>query len=347
MDLDRTGGEQRVVRVSFGWLLSGALGVLALGWLGGVLAVQWWPARTPLPTAQNDRQFTTVQEVTITPNTAAAERVQNAQRSVVLLARRQASRLVPEATGLVVTNDGLIVTVIDDADSLLAYDHQGRELPLRLIGRDALFGVTYFRLSENVLLPFDLRTQPVPLAYELMGISRSESTFLPRTFFYPVLEVALPPELSPGGVQRVLRGPAINDDHIAGSPLLDDDGKLAGMMLNPAAGLALPIDHLAASMERVSAGQREVDPFTNFGLHLRYEFAPVTAGGERRFVAAVTGVTANSPAAAGQVAEGDLITSVNGQEIRWEEVVLKQLAAVPITLSVRRETGDVTLTLSP
>lgn len=341
--------HNRVVRVTLGWLLFGALCVLAMGWLGGVIALRTWPAPAPLPDAAPDRLVTTVQEVTISPNTSHVERLNNVQRSVVLMARNQAGRVVAAATGVVVTNDGLVATVTEAAGEWLAIDYHGRELPLRLVGRDALFGVTFFRLSDSVLAPIDLRTEAVPVAYQLLGVSRSESTWLPRSFTFPVGEVSLPPELSPTGVQRVWRGLGTSDEALAGSPLLDDEGKLAGLLLNPGAGLALPHDHLAASIERVSTGQREADPLAELGLRVRYAFTPPTApDGEQRFAAAITAVAPGSPAAAGGAAAGDLIVSIDERELRWEEIFLKQLAAAqPVQLGVRRGGADVTLTLAP
>lgn len=348
MAVNESQPRDRVVRISLGWLLLGGVCVTALGWLGGILAMQWRTEQPPLPDA-TQRLVTTVQEVTISPNTSAAELLQSKQRSVVLLARRQGERLVPAATGIVVTNDGLVATVTPEADGLLAFDHQGRELAVRTVGQDALFGVTYLRLSESVLQPFDVRIEAVPEAYQLMGVSRSENTFRPRIFFYPVWESALPPELAPRGVQRVLRGPAASGELLAGSPLLDDEGKLAGVLLNPAAGLALPADHLTASIERVSSGSREADPFTGVGLRIRYSFVPPTgADSELRFAATVTAVVPNSPAAAGQAESGDVITALGGNALRWEELVLKQLAAVrPLILEVRRGGETMTLTIPP
>lgn len=336
--------RERVVRVSFGWLLLGIVCVLALGWLGGVTALQW-RGEPPLPDA-TQRLVTTVQEVTISPNVAAVELLQNKQRSVVLLARRHGDRLVATAAGTVVTNDGLVATVVSATDGLLAFDDQGRELAMRVIGRDELFGVTYLRLSESVLPPFDLRGEGVREAYELMGISRSENTFRPRIFFFPVQEAALPPELAPRGVQRVLRGPVLNDGQLAGSPLIDDEGKLAGVLLNPAAGLVLPADHVAASIERVSSGKREADPFEELGLRVRYTFEPPTEGGaELRLAALVTAVAPHSPAASGQVSVGDVITALSGVKLHWDELVSRQLADTrPLLLEIRR--GDATVTLT-
>ena len=181
---------------------------------------------------------------------------------------------------------------------------------------------------------------------ELLAISRSGITFSPRVLFYQVLEMTLPPELMPRGIQRMLKGTPVNDTLFSGSPLVDEEGKLAGLIINPAAGLSLPVDQLRESIERVTGGRRETDPLAELGVTVRYTFAQLEGNDARRFVLEVTGVSTSSPAATAKLARGDLIVGIDGQELDWQQSLLKLLTrSRPLTIAVQRGGRELTLSV--
>jgi hypothetical protein len=188
MDVDKT--SEGVVRVSFSWLLLGGLIIVVLGALGGLLSAQLLPSRPPLADPAGGQLLSSVQEVTISPSTAAAELVEGGQRSVVLITSAASPAAGGEsAAGAAVTNDGLVVTADSLPEGNLAvFDYLGTRMSAEYVGRDALFGLTYLRITDGVLLPFDLRGETAPVGYELLALGRSSTTLAPKLAAFRVLE---------------------------------------------------------------------------------------------------------------------------------------------------------------
>lgn len=340
MDLNSSQSTARVVRVSLTWLLVSVGAVIVLGMVGGTLAAQLWMPRTaPLVPGGSDRLVSTVQEVTISPNIAVTQMLETAQRSVVLIDGG--------TTAFVVTNDGLLVTVGEvPRGEIVAYDYQGKTMTLELVGRDELFGLTYLRAREAVLIPLDMRSGPVPVAYELIAVSRSLPSLFAQAESFRVSENILPPELMPAGIQRVMKGTQLDEAALQGSPLLDDEGLVAGLLINPRAGLALPVSHLRESLDRVVGGRREKDLLAELGLELHYTFATASEAGVRQFVAEVMIVTPNTVAAAAGIKRGDLLLQIGGESLEWTKSVLTGLSQdLPLELAISRAGKQVTVTL--
>src|SRR5687767_7683366 len=128
---------EQVVRLSIRWIALALAATVVLGMTGGLLADQLFRPSLPPLTPEGDQLFTTVQEVTISPNTATAEMIERVNRSVLLIARGTDASTAPTATGVVVTNDGVIVTASDlAAGTHNAFDQEGRIIPVETMGRD-------------------------------------------------------------------------------------------------------------------------------------------------------------------------------------------------------------------
>lgn len=332
-----------VVRLSFTWILAAFIVILIVGMAGGFAAQQLF--RTPLPPLSNesDRLITTIQEVTISPNVAATQLVERANRSIFLLSRSQDS--APSATGFVLTNDGVIVSPVDlTTGTLVALDHEGRALPLTRIGRDDVYGLTYYRLQSNVVVPLDVRQDDVPVGYELLALDRSQATYLPRVVSFRVSEYFIPTGTA-SAIQRMMRGTEVTAEIGVGSPLLDDEGKVAALLYAPTA-TAYPIGHLQASLARVTSNQRESNPFAQIGATLSYAFASPRRGEAVQFQAQVASVTTGSPAAIARLQRGDSITAINEQPITWERPLASALSApLPLRLTFARDGQAQSVTL--
>lgn len=331
-----------VVRLSVGSIIFGIVVIVACGFAGGLLAQQFFRAPLPPLTSETDRLVSTVQEVTISPNIAAADNVGRANRSIFLLSR--SPEATPVATGFVVTNDGVLVSTADiTTPSPIAFDQEGRALALARIGRDELYGLTYYRLANNVVVPLDLRQTDPPVGYELLSLSRNETTYLPRTIEFRVGEYTLPTNLAPA-IVRVMRGSS-NDESAVGSALIDDEGKVAGI-LQSEAGIAYPVSHLQASLARFTSNQREADVFAAAGLTLTYTFQTVLPQQTTSFHPQIAAVTANSPADIAGLLRGDVITAIKDEPITWERPVAAQLsAALPLSITIVRNGASQTVTL--
>lgn len=308
---------ERVIRLSLAAVLGVFLILVGISFLGGFAAVWWWqPNPIPLPNTA-DRLVTTIQEVTISPSTAVAESVKQHERSVVLLARVDHPEQI-FGTGLVVTSDGLVATtVVGLPESVLMIDDAGRTSSLSLVGSDVVFGLTYYRAGSGVFVPFDVRDSDSPIGAILVALSRNPETLTPRAQLFTAEEYRLPERSDPVGWQRLIGGQEFSEAVSVGSPLLDDEGRVAGIILPERNGRILPGTILRFSLERVANRQLEHNPYDVFGIALDYTFAPGTDTA-KVFQVVVESVRPNSSAAAQGVRAGDVLTVTGGKVPAWE-----------------------------
>lgn len=343
--MDITSQPEKTVRISLAWIVLSVIVVLAIGMAGGALMQQLFPPAQPLVSG-SDRLLTTVQEVTISPNTAATDLVNTAQRSVLLLS--STSNKTIEATGVVVTNDGVVVTPHTISGSTpFAYDERGVAIPLQLIGRDELFGLTYYRISTGVFPALDLRRDDPAVAHELLLLSRSKTSFQPHSNSWKITEHVLPTGDQASGIQRMMKGTTVNDEMLVGSPLLDDESRMSGIVLDPAAGEALPIQQIQDSLSRVVGEKREFNPFKQVGFSVRYVFVNPTATEPLTFGAQITAVTPGLPAGKASLEAGDVIIEVDGQSLLWATSPATTFSkALPFSVTVLRDGQKQTISLS-
>ncbi len=336
----------QVVRISVYWIVVGVIAIVALGMSGGILAQQFF--RTPLPLrGDTDSIVTTVQAVTISPNTAAAQPVESVNRSVLLLGKVGTTPSTIVGTGVVLTNDGVVVTTAQPSGELQAYDQEGRTLPLEHLGNDILFGLSYFRVTSNVVVPLDVRQTDAPVGTELLVLSRSVSTFTPRVKSFRITEYTMPGSSSAAGVQRMITGvPLSPDESTVGSPLIDEEGKVAGLLTAPNGSSALPVGHVSASLQRLTSNQREYNPFATLGFEVVPTLKQLLPAQGITFGVEVMTVLPTSSAGVAGLTKGDVITAVGNDQLDWQRPVAVHLSgSLPLTLRIMRKNQEQTLTL--
>lgn len=349
MDMTPDTTPERVLRLSLTTVFFIFLVLLGISFVGGFVAVWWWqPNPLPLPNTA-DRLVTTIQEVTISPSTATSESVKQHDRSVVLLARAEHLDQVL-GTGLVVTSDGLIATTISNPpENLMMIDDAGRASPVTFVGSDIVFGLTYYRAGSGVFVPFDVRDSEAPIGSTLLVLSRNPETLTPRAQLFIAQEYRLPERTDPVGWQRMIGGQEITDATTVGSPLLDDEGRVAGIVLPERNGRVLPGTLLRFSLERVANKQLEQNPYDTFGLNVDYVFAARTDTA-KFFEVVVESVRPNSSAATLGIRPGDVVATVAGKSPIWDTPLYASFqAADSVEIQIRRgeTTRTVTLTKIP
>lgn len=328
---------ERVVRAPLIAVVGGFVLVALVGMLGGMLGAWWWqPGGAALPASQ-DRLLTTIQEVTVSPNTITAEAIKREQRSVVLLAR-EAHPEVALATGFVVTSDGVVATTARLPEEKLAMiDEHGRPQALERLGQDVIFGITYLRAASGVFSPLDVRDREAPVGFTLTFLSRSSLTGSARTKAYTVEEYRLPERGDPVGWQRLFGGTEFSEAVTAGSPLLDDEGQVAGIVLPDTNGRALSSVVLQSSLSRLAAGQLAENPYEQVGLGVTYGFWTAADGG-RQFGLFIVSIRPGSRAAAAGLRSGDIISKISNEAVAWDTLVYGHLTpSDPIPIEVRRD----------
>lgn len=342
---------EKTIRLGLGWLTTGLVVMFGAGVLGGLVA-QYLLQPTLLPiSTDTGRQFvTTVQEVTISPNTALADITARAKRSILLLGRETGTGSVEiVASAFVATSDGLLVTAGSIPDTVTtAFDDTGTAQPISRVGTDALYGLTYFRLRDAVAVPLDVRDKDAPASYALLLQTQNRSSFQPAVVPYVVSTYELPRDSDAPGVQRILIGDVRPGTAAIGSPLLDEEGRVAGMLIDAGSGTVLPVSHLRESLSRVATNQRERNPFEETGLSVDFAWLRLGSGGGVVFTATVIVVTPGGPAADAGIQRGDSITKVNEQRLDWEQMLATALQrAGPIQLSIMRGGQERTVAVSP
>lgn len=329
--------------------------VLAAGFLGGMLSSFWFTPTLPPLTKGSDQLVATVQEVTISPSKAMEELVLEQQGSVLLLGQVEGDTIRPVAVGAVVTNDGIVVTPTlpgQQVNDLQAFDGEHEATALSLLGRDEVYGLTYYRLNDGVLTPLDLAQTDPAVGGQLLEISRDGETTLPLAFTAGVEGYQLPEADQPKGWQRImtLGESSAQDNSLAGSVLLTDEGALGAIRI-PAEATAVPVTIIQESLQRLTRQEREFDALESWGLELDYDFQYVETERRNQFVVTVTGVAPNSSADRARLRVGDRITTVGDSEVSWDVPVVPLFAGDNTSLKITRQRGnsteDVVLTKSP
>lgn len=337
--------KPQVVRLSFATLVTAGFVMITLGGLGGFLSQLLMPrSLPPLPASDQQRFFPPIQEVTISPSTATARLLQNSQRSVVLVA--SAGTQTPLASGLVVTNDGLIVTAgeLPPESELTASTPDGRILAVSRVATDATRGLTYLRLADGIFAPLPIANEDPAVGSQALAISRTRPAGSPWAQAVDLTHYTLPGEDSSLAIQRQLVTSSLTPSALPGSPLLNDGGQVVGLLTDPNQELALPASVLSDSLTEILQQKPPFNPFDQLGMQLRYVFIPVDANW--RFGATVTRLKTLSPAATAGLKLNDVITAIAGAPLAWEKSVIDQLAQpLPLSLTIQRENQELTVTL--
>jgi len=346
MDLKQQ--SDQTVRISLGWVVVGLIGFVFLGFLGGVVAQQIFPVSQSL--VRNEGQVvTTVQEVVVSPSKTAAEVVSQARQSVWLIGA-VTEQWPPNvlSSGLLVTNDGVIAVPGQLPDiPLQAIDGQGVSLNVDKAGYDPLFDVSFLRLKNGVFSSVDFDQSDPRIAHRLWALTISPTTLETEAEETWVKSYRLPGN-EPAGITRTMQ---IGDDWPAlwrGAPLMTEEGRVAGIIINPETGQAMPVRKLADSLQRLTGSALESDPLERWGLDVSYAYAKTKPEEPPNFVAKVGAVTPNGLAQKAGFKAGDLIVTIGGEQLTWEESIIDKMSATKaLPITAWRGDESLALTLTP
>ncbi len=343
-----TSPSEKTIRLSPIWILIGALGITMLGMVGGIIGERL-AGTAILPSVKELKPLVTnVQQVTISSNSAATVAVKNAERSVVLLAQTNGSDTKILATGLIITNDGLIVTTSRDAQINAVIDAAGRSTIIDKVGADSVYGLQYFRLPNGIFSPLALTDTKAEIATQFLTVSRSPHSYqtIARPFF--VSEYIVPTDAAAGSTQ-VIQGTSYADNNVLmGSPLLTEDGKVAGLLLNPGAGQVVTSSDLRRSLDRVANQKREADPLALLGLTINYAYTDNLADRTRTFTVIVQSVKPGSVTAVSGLKAGDSIRKIGETTVTVDTNIIDLLLQpLPLPITVGRAAQELILSFTP
>lgn len=333
------------IRLSLGLICIGIALFFLVGGLGGYTASRLISA--PVTVLQTgDRTVVPVsQQVTISPS-KNTESIASAQgKSVLVLVKQTSKAIVPLGTGIILTNDGVIMsTKAISEPSISALGEDGTLSPITLIGHDALSDITFFRIADQILPPVTLAQSSPAVGSEIVNIFRDYHTMHIGAVKYTVSTIIAPDTENAPGIQRVglLSGSA--SSVTPGTALFNDEGRLVGAMLEKEAPTMVLVSDITDALSRLSANTLAEDPFATTGIGITWRLEKDISG-TLAMMAVISHIDPKSPSFTAGIKPGDVITAINGNAITWDSIVSKALEKTPLSISVLRQGEERTITL--
>ncbi|MEK9174304.1 MAG: S1C family serine protease [Patescibacteria group bacterium] len=267
-------------------------------------------------------------------------------------------RQVETRTGVLLTNDGLIVTYTNEAPikdgvkySVLLFD--GKNYSARLVGYDTLTNLAYFNLDENLTVPAIAlaNSDDARIGKRIIAIGNSFAEYQNRIALGALQNKNRTLNLSAQSVslsekwEGVFEMDIPNIREFVGGPAIGYNGEMVGLIgsyvyNNQTVGFILPANAVRSSYERVVANNLEKRVTLGvYYLPLTKSFA-LSQGIDRDRGALIfspsgeTGlaVIANSAGANAGMQAGDIIIAVDKQEVNLD-------SPLPVLLS-KYSVGD-------
>jgi len=234
----------------------------------------------------------------------------------------------PIGSAVIISEDGLILTAghvnQGTGDDIIVYLHDGRELRAEALGANFSRDASMARILEKGKYPFvELRKEtPVELGEWVVAMGHTAGFQLDRPAPVRVGRVSEP--LSRGMIKGYIKTDCTLAGGDSGGPLFDLDGKLVGIHsqigFNLLENMHVPMQAYVDKWDAMEAGRREGQlggPTAIPGLNAKKEKKPflgVNIDREAEGVL-VKAVVEDSAAADAGLEEGDIILSVDGEEL--------------------------------
>ncbi|MFH1401660.1 MAG: serine protease [Parcubacteria group bacterium] len=207
------------------------LEIFAVGMMGGIFATQvLWPYFVERPffekygLSQPPVYVTEIKEVIIQENTALENAIEKNQKTIIgIRAKTQAGKII-EGSGLVVTSDGMIVTLaelIPQGSSFYFYVG-GKAAAYQILKRDAKLNLALIKVEKNNL--------PTAGFADMDKIKLGERIFLIGTVF-----ASSTPEIivDEGIIKKIdtsyIKTSIAEAEGVTGSALFDIEGNILGL----------------------------------------------------------------------------------------------------------------------
>jgi len=275
----------------------------------------------------------------------------------------QPRRPNPQAmgSGFVISEDGYLLTnnhVIDGADEILVRFSDRRELEAELVGADPRSDLALLKVDAKGLHTVRFgRSSELDVGEWVLAIGS------PFGFDYSVTQGivsakgrSLPTEFNENYVPFIQTDVAINPGN-SGGPLFNLDGEVVGInsqIYSRSGGFmgvsfAIPIDVAMEVVEQIKSTGRVSRGWLGVVIQEVNRDLAESFGLDRPHGALVAQVLDGSPAEAGGIQEGDIITAFNGEEIDFSSdlphLVGRAAAGSEAELTVVRSGKQITLEL--
>jgi len=205
--------------------------VFIIGTVGGIFADQiFWPYFIEKPffyeyrLEKNPVYLTESKEIIIQENTALVEAVEKAEKTVVAVRTKTKAGQVLEGSGLVVTSDGLMVTLAELVP-------QGSDFSFFIGNSPVLFQVLKRDLAENLaLVKISDAVLTTTSFARLDKLKKGERVFLIGAVFEEGISLKSVNEgIIKSFDENLIRTSMLEDGSMAGSPLFNIEGDVLGI----------------------------------------------------------------------------------------------------------------------
>jgi Do/DeqQ family serine protease len=272
-------------------------------------------------------------------------------------------------SGFIISEDGLVLTnahVIDQADTVTVTLRDGRKFDGKVLGTDPLTDLAVIRIAAKQLpvasLGNSAQLRPGEWAIAIgnpLGLDNTVTAGIVSATGRTSADVGIPDKR----VGFIQTDAAINPGN-SGGPLLNQRGEVIGVNTAIRAdamglGFAIPIDTAQRIAKELIAKGKVSHPYLGIQMrtltdNLKQQLnedpnRPVTIRIDRGVV--VFGVARNSPAASAGIRRGDVITKMNGQDIKTADEVQAAVDQTtvgrPVQVEVNRDGQRISLAVSP
>jgi len=222
--------------------------IFIIGMVGGIFADQiFWPYFVERPLFYQYRlektpiYVTERKEVFIQENTALREAIEKVKNSTIYLQSQTVSGKVLEGSGLILTSDGLVVTLAElvPGGSKFSFYIEGKKTSFQILKRDPKENLALIKLEKESLPTVDFA--------DLEKTKLGERVFLVAKV---LKEKEIETTTNEGIIKRfdqdIIETNIFEDKKIKGSPLFNIDGKALGLITVDSQGRvsAIPISKI-------------------------------------------------------------------------------------------------------
>lgn len=339
--------ESTTVKLSLGSLVLLCVGILAIGALGAFIGAKIASPRIVQQTSDSNHTVVPIsQEITVSPSKLITDIASSKSKSVVVLAHQSSKGITAFATGVIITNDGVILSPQDGgSDPVVAIGDDTAITPVTHIGQDSLTGLHFFKLDHALVTPIELSQTPPQVGASLAGLLRTQQTMRPGVALTSLAQIIPPSDHTASGIQQVGIYQPTQIAILAGTPLLNEDGTLSGIVSDTENHVALLVPDIKSAISRLSSSTLASNPYTDIGFTITWNLAQDTQS-HLLVQAAVQSVTPGSFAAKAGLKSGDSIISINNNAITWDSDIQTLIAQPEVRVDILRSGKPQTIVIT-
>ncbi len=300
-----------------------------------------------------DEEFTKVAEAVVPSVVSIAARRgatvdprEELLRQFFGLGRPPQMESVPQGTGVIVSAEGHLVTnlhVIEGASEILVSLSDGRRLPAKVLGFDAMSDIAILRIEADGLRPLAFAdSEKVRVGQLVFAVGNPFG--LQETITQGIIS-ARERLFSSESVNEFFQTDAAINPGNSGGPLVNIRGEIVGINNfiysqsggSQGIGFSIPANSVRRVLEQILEYGRVLRPYLGVVLKPLDSSLASSLGLPDARGALVEAVMPGSPAALGGIRAGDVIRKFNGREVRDFNELRKRVAETPVDTEVTAE----------